>query len=412
MKDKEILKYIIEKRRVDSELNDRLFDLDEAKVCFNLIRKYKKEFEKIPDKSELLSYISHVSPDLSKWTSEMLSVDIPIHTEKFVDDFIRERKLEQILKRSLPDSGELEDVENFHREIGRLITRSDEVERYMLTKDHYKVAKENVKAHPTSIDALNKLIGGGGFYSPQLILLMSLPKSFKTGALINVAAGYVRQGKKVLYVDYENGAGEILVRFVQHFSDATRKEVLEKKYVDQVSQLFQKVKTFGGDLRIVGLEGRRSTPDDLIAEIDLSIEDGFKPDIILLDYIDLIDDPTVKEYRHKIDSVYHAIKRINKRYGVFTISISPAGRSVLKSGDWDMSGMTEDWRKAYNADACFAFYPPEINGVDMTSEMTVFSFETIFQRIGTEDKKSHVMIDYTRQKITDLTEDQSHILGL
>lgn len=404
----ELLAYICETKKIPKEVNRLFFDTVEQKRTWELIKLFSKKYKKPPSLDSLASFTkgfedsSEVLPFIKRLKSTPFE---EFYIEGRISEVATQLQFEKIIQSDLPSSGDQEEIKNFHNKIGGLIKTNDEVSRYRLTEDHLKAAMRRIAARPAYLQALNYITGAGGFYSPQLALIVAPPKGFKTGMLINIAAGYMKLGLNVLYVDLENSAEEILVRFVQHYYRATREEVFQGKYEAEMVKVFKQLKKFGGDVEIVGLQGKVDTVADVEAEINRATAQGFKPDVLILDYIDLLDEPTEKQTYEKIRKVYHRVKGLNKFYGMFTITVSQINRKGFANKSYDPSNLDSDFGKFMNADAAFVFEQP--SDLENTPYYTI---TTMFQRVGKAGLSDMVYVDEDRQMIRDIEDSEAQEL--
>jgi len=202
------------------------------------------------------------------------------------------------------------------------------------------------------------MTAAGGFYPPQLIIFMGAPKSFKTGTLLSVAIELVRDGKKVYYVDAENGQRSIYNRFRQGVLDCELRDVDSPENVALYDQMISRWKTMGGDFAFNFYPGHSFCADDVEADLDtLKDEHGWEPDVICWDYPDIQlpnDKDKAKDKRIGIQHVYFDIIRVNERRSTFSIALSQVGKAAVNKVIIDMKDFAEDFGKAANAHAAFA----------------------------------------------------------
>lgn len=75
--------------------------------------------------------------------------------------------------------------------------------------------------------------------------------------------------------------------------------------------------------------------------------DGFIPDIIIIDYADLLsaDDGNVKEYRHKQDHIWKNLRALSQERHVLIITATQADANSYTKGRLSLSNFSEDKRK-------------------------------------------------------------------
>lgn len=138
---------------------------------------------------------------------------------------------------------------------------------------------------PTPFRQINALTNGGGYEKGSIIVLLDKQKKGKTAALVNIARGYLRLGKKILYLDFENGKDSILTRFEQSLLHLTKKEILEGENDRKVKQKFRKYARIGGEVVVERLPAG-STTNHIQAIMDKYYREyGILFDDIFFDYI-------------------------------------------------------------------------------------------------------------------------------
>jgi hypothetical protein len=75
--------------------------------------------------------------------------------------------------------------------------------------------------------------------------------------------------------------------------------------------------------------------------------DGFVPDLIVIDYADLLsaDDGQVKEFRHRQDHIWKSLRALSQERHVLLITATQADADSYKRGKLSLSNFSEDKRK-------------------------------------------------------------------
>lgn len=256
----------------------------------------------------------------------------------------------------------------------------------LLTDAHTKLDNDPTIVYATPWHGLNQMTSLGGFYTPQLIIFAAAPKSFKTGVMLNLALGFVKQGLKVYYADAENGEKSILRRSMQHFLEAKAVDVYNDPY--KFAPMAALIRKFAptGNMWVDSYPTFRASMGDVEERLaELKEVHGFVPNVIIYDSIDHFIptnsyDRNKKEYE-KIGIVYFEAINLNKRYGYFAIAPSQVTKEAVGKESFKMSDLGGSFAKVANCHASFAIcQTPE-------EEMAGLArIEPIVQREG----KSHV----------------------
>jgi hypothetical protein len=153
----------------------------------------------------------------------------------------------------------------------------------MNDRAHKREATHGV--HPTPFWQLNRLLNGGGTEYGNVFTILSTEKIFKTGALINVARGYLKMRKKGFYVDLENGEVAITIRNEQSIANVNRETIQQGLIDNKLLKLFRKYKRIGSELVIKKFPSLKTTTDSLRTWLDsLKRDYGFVPQFGIIDY--------------------------------------------------------------------------------------------------------------------------------
>lgn len=252
---------------------------------------------------------------------------------------------------------ELEEIQSLS--IETLNMTDEEKNRTFLIQDALSgnLNLELRKGTPCQYRAINRMTSAGGFYSPQMIIIMAAPKGFKTGTLINIAKGYVRDGYNVYYADAENGHNRIDIRFLQSLVECELRELISGEVDDVLQQVLDKYDKLGGKFRSDFYPAGTKT----IHDVDKKLEKlwrlyNWKPDVIIWDYLDLYacSDKRIYEKRLKIQQNYFDAIALNAKWGCFAFTQSQVNKESVNKAIIDMTGFSEDFGKAANAHASFA----------------------------------------------------------
>lgn len=359
------------------------FDLADQQLILDLLKLYRKRLKKgsMPSKISLMQLLREQKnvPDELFPILEQNIIDAFEPIDSGLDMYhntavklVQQKLTYDLLSNVAPSLSGLEDAPEFNmektfNEMRRIfnLDTSTAIEKpisFLYDKPETIVMP---KIHPTCFQGLNDLTSAGGFYSPQLIILMGGPKGFKTGLGINLAYGYLSSGLKIFLADYENGATELYERLMQRMIYCTDKEV---KHLDSIirnnttlQQIYESIleflKKMGGDIRISSFSSFLHGVNEAEAQLDyLANEEDFVPDVAIWDYADLMAsrDKNVKEERFRIRDVYHNIVSLNKAYKMFSFSFSQVSKEAVRKKVIDLRDFAEAFNKAANCHAAFA----------------------------------------------------------
>ena len=107
--------------------------------------------------------------------------------------------------------------------------------------------------------------------------------------LINVARGYLKMKKKVLYIDLENGEDEIQIRLEQSVAKRTKKEILSGDFDEKTQKTLRKYKRLGAELVVKRFPAFATNAHHIQVYMDfLYREYGIRFDELIIDYAALL----------------------------------------------------------------------------------------------------------------------------
>ena len=145
--------------------------------------------------------------------------------------------------------------------------------------------RENKTIVATPFRQINALTNAGGYEKGSIIVILDKQKKGKTTALVNIAKGYLRQGKKVLYLDFENGKESIFSRFEQSMTNSTKLQIMQGETDEKVKRKFRKYRRIGGEVVVERVPAGVTCNWVQANIIDKYYREyGIRFDILILDY--------------------------------------------------------------------------------------------------------------------------------
>lgn len=417
-----------EHRKYVELVDEGCFDTPELKLGYEVIRAYVKEFGEVPDVVNAVEYLAQtpavqrMRPDVQQ---EMIAYVERVFSNrvakedglvlKSITDYAARKRSIEIVKKNMDKikEGGLAEVKKLYAEIGKVAT----IDRSLLElesghggfliDDHYRKVIEIMPGAPCFLKQVNRLTAAGGFKSPELVIIMSAPKGFKTGLCLNMAVNYMRAGKRVYYADFENGVKSIAIRSLQLLMESTREELMDPANMETLGQVMKQIKRLGGDMNVNYYTAYKDTVHDVEQHlVELYNANGWRPDIIVWDYPDVMAPiERQKEDRKNISRVYFDIIDLNNRLGCFSFGVSQVNRNAVDKPVFTITDFAEDFAKAANCHSAWALC--------RTDEEVLAGIGRILpvaQREGSRYKGNnvcHVRIDEERMMIEEITVEQA-----
>jgi DnaB-like helicase C terminal domain. len=423
-----LLSYLVqcsEGQQYIDQLDDSLFDLVEDRLTFQLLVRYHKIYQSVPSQVVMIQYAEEQiaqTPNMSKEMIDNLRLNlkdiyVPLPEGdklKIQDTLILDIQQKSLDKTFLDFASNKLSVNQVFTKVNKLSSlvksaSADYQSGGFLIQDRYKHFEEQVEGNPTFLHDLNTLTSAGGFYSPQLIVFMSAPKSFKTGLLLKLAIEYARSGMKVYYADNENSARSLRNRAKMAIMECTLSELYDSNIQEELEDtLYRFGHYMAGDLFIDEYPAYSKSMKDVKDRL-LYLQEHFKwlPDIIIYDALDkfmpisAVD--SKRDLRIRIQLIYDEAINLSKEFGTFAFAPSQVNRTAIGKKIFDLKDLSEDFAKSFNCHALFS--------VCMTPEeeqQGIRRIIPVIQREGVSYKGHNmciIKVDEERGKVEEVDKD-------
>ena len=206
--------------------------------------------------------------------------------------------------------------------------------------------KDNVRSTiATPWPVINDL-ADGGFGKGELVVFVAPAGIGKSWGLINVGAHAVKQGLNVVHYTLELNEGYVGQRYDAVLTGIANQNL--KYNLDEVQSTVSKLK---GNLVIKYYPTKTASCSTIRAHIEKMILIGKKPDLVIVDYADLLRGAiSKKEMRHELESIYEDLRGVAGEYEVPLFTASQANRSALEQDVIEADKISESYSKVMIAD--------------------------------------------------------------
>ena len=303
----EILRYIIQDKEgglVLKRIKSSYLTLIEHSLIAEGLIKFFKRAGKIPSKNVLKEVIKNILEG-KDYVNLVTKDDLP-NVTKVIDnlysiplkdrDYIQEKVYQFttfVEVRNLNDSFDphnFNQYEEYSHKLEKILQKSKpkkDDEPLFLTRD---VVDRQFKRQatpaitPCPYRQINKLTNAGGFPNHSVGVILDKPKARKTFFLVNLALGYLRMKKSVLYIDTENGKDQIMDRVIQASISKSKKEVYSGQFDDLESKHIRKLQRFGVEM-VVERVPAMITDCNYIADLIHKLANiGININVLIIDY--------------------------------------------------------------------------------------------------------------------------------
>jgi len=210
-------------------------------------------------------------------------------------------------------------------------------------EDRYK---DNIRSTiPTPWPVINDL-SDGGFGKGELVVFVAPAGIGKSWGLINIGANAVKQGLNVVHYTLELNEGYVGQRYDAVLTGIANQNL--KYNIEEVQNTINKLK---GNLVIKYYPTKTASCSTIRAHIEKMILIGKKPDLVIVDYADLLKGAVSrKEMRHELESIYEDLRGVAGEYEVPLFTASQANRSALEQDVIEADKISESYAKVMIAD--------------------------------------------------------------
>ncbi len=341
-------------QQVTDILLPEFFESEANQWIIDNIGSYFKEYKTAPTLDVFKIKMQDVERDVLKTSIVETLKDSYRHLESEDLDFVKAETLDfcknQCIKRAILDSvdllnkGRYEEIKSTidtamkagaDKEVGHEYNESVEA-RY----------KDNVRSTvPTPWPVINDL-ADGGFGKGELVVFVAPAGIGKSWGLINVGAHAVKSGLNVVHYTLELNEGYVGQRYDAVLTGIANQNL--KYNLDEVQNTVSKLK---GNLVIKYYPTKTASCSTIRAHIEKMILIGKKPDLVIVDYADLLRGAVArKEMRHELESIYEDLRGVAGEYEVPLFTASQANRSALEQDVIEADKISESYSKVMIAD--------------------------------------------------------------
>jgi len=195
----------------------------------------------------------------------------------------------------------------------------------------------------TPWEIINELTSGG-LGKGELGVFVAPAGIGKSWGLINIGAHAVRKGMSVIHYTLELNEAYVGLRYDSVVTGIANQNL--KHYQDQVKSELSRLP---GKLVIKYYPTKTCSVMGLRAHIEKCIMQGMKPDVIIVDYADLLRGHGT-EKRHELEGIYEDLRGLAGEYEVPVWTASQANRSALEEDVIGAEKIAESYGKVMVAD--------------------------------------------------------------
>ena len=294
-------------QQISDIISPDYFDNDAGKWVIRKTLKYYNEYKTVPtpevfkvELDKLKQELQNVAvKDLLKQSyKSSKSTDLNYVKDTFLD-FCKNQTLKNALMKSvdLLELGDYDDIRNLIDNALKAGTERDIGHEYITElEDRFREEARNVIETPWPL--INKLLCGG-LGQGDLGLIAGGPGGGKSWALVSLGAQAVKMGYTVIHYTLE-----LNEKYVGRRYDACLTEIPVGEITDNKEKVQERLNSLRGGLYIREYPAGQATVNTIHSHLEKCKQQNIEPDLIIIDYADLLTSKSSKEKRDKLDDIF------------------------------------------------------------------------------------------------------------
>jgi len=329
------------------------FDSESNIWILEVVLSHFAQYKSPPTKDVLKVRITDITDDVLKTAILEHLKDIFRYMESSDLDFVKQEILKfcknQEIKHAIQDSVQLLQNGNYDQikekidaamKAGADTDIGHEYKKSVISR--YNEASRNTV--PSGWDVVDDLMDGG-LADGELGVVMAPAGIGKSWLLINIGANALKRGKNVIHYTLELNQDYVGQRY-----DSVITGIGAQNLKHHISEIEDKVESIPGELIIKYFPTKSVGIMGLKAHIEKTIILGAKPDLVIVDYADLLKVNNKKDKHEALEDLYEELRGMAGEYGLPVWTASQAGRSALEEDIIEADKIASSYGKVMVAD--------------------------------------------------------------
>ena len=329
------------------------FESDANSWVLDIILDHFREYKTPPSKDVLKVKITGIDNDVLKAAILEQLKDVFRYMESddltFVKDEILRFCKNQEIKQAIMDSvgllkmGNYDEIKSkidFAMKAGADTDIGHEYKKEVVAR-YTNAARDTIR---TGWDVIDDLMDGG-LGKGELGVVMAPAGIGKSWLLINIGANAVKQGKTVIHYTLELNDNYVGQRYDSVITGIAAQNL--KNYTDDIEE---KLETLPGELIIKYYPTKSTGIMGIKAHIEKTVMLGNNPDLVIVDYGDLLKVNTKKDKHEALEELYEEMRGMAGEYEIPVWTASQAGRAALEMDIIEADKIASSYGKVMVAD--------------------------------------------------------------
>ena len=209
-----------------------------------------------------------------------------------------------------------------------------------------RTTEESRDTVPTGWDCIDDLMDGG-LGGGELAVVVSTAGGGKSWCLATIGANAVKAGKTVVHYTLE-----LSEHYVGRRYDTIFTHIPSNELTDRTDEIYSKIKGVKGKLLMKYFPPKGITSKKIESHIEKMIANGYKPDLIIIDYADLLLSHSTSSDSTYLEQggVYIDLRGLSGELGIPIWTASQAQRSATTTDVIEADKIADSYAKVMNAD--------------------------------------------------------------
>jgi len=324
------------------------FDNDAGKWIMRKTLKYFNEYKTCPTMEVFKVEVEGINQELQSVAVKDLlkqaykaskGTDLNYVKDTFLD-FCKNQTLKGALMKSvdLLELGDYDDIRNLIDRALKAGTERDIGHEYITElEDRFREEARNTVATPWPL--INNLLCGG-LGQGDLGMIAGGPGGGKSWALVALGATAVKLGYTVIHYTLE-----LSEKYVGRRYDACLTEISVSEITMHKDKVKDTIENLRGGLYIREYPAGQATVNTIHAHLEKCVQQNINPDLIIIDYADLLTSKASKEKRDKLDDIYTNLRGLATEMKLPIWTASQVNRSGAREDIIQGDRMAESYTK-------------------------------------------------------------------
>jgi len=422
---KQIVTAMIQEPKIFEKLglltDPAFFEIRDLSIIFKGLQSFYEEYRGMPTKEALGDFLqkTYTNESLFENINELyekrnIASSTLQYIEENVRNFISCQAIKKAVYESLDDLGDIAKHQNVKDRIEKALTigaslddlgmdvyDDDEIlDRWIKRKE-----QSDVKRIDSGWTWFNEVFGGYG--EGELFTFMGPAHSGKSMYLVNVGANCLLQKLNVLHITLEMSEEITAQRYDMRLLGLNKTDLKTTKANSKLKELLEQRL---GRLILKRYPSGVATAADISTFIRrIETTKGFKPDILIIDYADIMrSTQKYNDRRFELDSIYQQIRNIGIEFKIPVITATQLNRSSLSKlesgGILTEEYIAESYGIARIVDCGVTINATPAENANNTSVLYVFK-----NRSGETGEQHRMFVDFTKALVREWTADSTTI---